>query len=559
MPLRSPDLRQLRPRRVLALDLSRPVTDGPAGGVLSRWSGGGRGPALREVLAALEEAARDHRIAGLVARVDAPAGSWAHAQELRGAVAAFRASGKPAIAHAQSFSEAGDGTLAYLVATGFDEVHLQPTGEVGVTGVASVQPFVARLLDKLDVTPQFDHRHEYKAAKNLLTEERFTDAHREAADRIVASLHDQLLDAVADGRRLSRERVVELFGQAPLLGGAAEAAGLVDALAYRDQAVAVALARVGAPARLVTLSRYTATVRRRQQRPGRPRVALVHGEGMIQVGRQRRSLSGPVMGSDTVALGFEQALRDPHVRAIVFRVESPGGSAVASDAIWRAVARAREAGTPVVASMAGVAGSGGYWVAMGADHIVASGGTITGSIGVVYGKFVARALGERLGITVDEVHRGDNALKLSSVAPFTDEQWAQIGVYLDRVYDLFVERVAAGRGLDRDHVREVARGRVWTGADALDRGLVDELGGYREAFAAARRLAGLAPDARLQVRPLPRVPIGRRLGLRGGATARTRTLLAALTAAGRAVERSGTITAELPAWSEDAARGPAPW
>lgn len=559
MSRRSGSLGLRRPRCVLALDLSTPVTDGPAGGPLARLAGRGRGPVLRDVLVALDEAARDPRVVGLVARVDAPASSWAHAQELRGAVAAFRASGKPAIAHAQSFSEAGDGTLAYLVATGFDEVHLQPTGEVGVTGVASVQPFVARLLDKLDVTPQFDHRHEYKSAKNLLTEERFTDAHREATDRIVASLHEQLVDAIADGRRVSRERIEALFAQAPLLGEAAEEGRLVDRLAYRDQTVAAALEWVGGPAQLVTLARYTARVRRRQQRPGRPRVALVHGEGAIQVGRQRRTLSGPVLGSDTVVLGFEQALRDPHVRAIVFRVESPGGSAVASDAIWRAVARAREAGRPVVVSMGGVAGSGGYWVAMGADHIVASGGTITGSIGVVYGKFVTRALGERLGITVDEVHRGDNALKLSSVQPFTDEQWAQVGSYLDRVYDLFVARVAAGRGLDPDHVREVARGRVWTGADALERGLVDELGGYREAFAAARRLAGLDADARLQVRPLPRLPISRRLGLRGGATARTRAALSALTAVGRALERSGSATAALPDWGEEAARGPSPW
>jgi protease IV len=553
VPLRPRDLRQLRPRWVLAVDLSRPVTDGPRGGALARLSGG-RGTALRDVLAALEGAARDPRVLGLVARVDAPAGSWAHAQELHGAVAGFRASGKPTLAHAQSFSEAGDGTLAYLVATAFDEVHLQPTGEVGVTGVASVQPFVARLLEKLDVTPQFDHRHEYKAAKNLLTEERFTDAHREATDRIVTSLHDQLLDAVSDGRQLTRERVTELFAEAPLLGESAEEAGLVDRLAYRDQTVAAALERVGVPARLVTLPRYTAVVRRRQQRPGRQRVALIHGEGTIQVGRQRRSLSGGVMGSDTVVLGFEQASRDPHVRAIVFRVESPGGSAVASDAIWRAVARAREAGTPVVVSMGGVAGSGGYWVSMGADHIVASGGTITGSIGVVYGKFVTRGLGERLGITVDEVHRGDNALKRSSVQPFTDEQWAQVGGYLDRIYELFVARVAEGRGLALDHVREVARGRIWTGADALDRGLIDEVGGYREAFAAARRLAGLEPEARLQVRVLPRVPPGRRLGLRSGATARTRTLLSALTDLGRAVERAGTATVELPTWSEKAVR-----
>jgi protease IV len=545
--------RPLRPPQVLALDLSRPVTDVPPSSPLTRLAAARR-PALRDVLDALEVAAGDPRVHALVARVDAPAESWSHAQELRGAVEAFRASGRPAIAHAQSFSEAGDATLAYLVATGFDEIHLQPTGEVGVTGVALVQPFVADLLEKIDVVPDIDHRHEYKTAKNVLTERAFTEAHRESHDRIVASLHDQLLDAIAGGRGLPRERVAGLLDRAPQMAREAREHGLVDRLAYRDQTVAAARERAGEGARLVPLARYRPVVRRRQWRPGRPTVALVHGHGGIKVGASRRSLAGATMGADTVVSGFQQALRDDRVRAVVFRVESPGGSAVASDAIWRAVERAREAGKPVVVSMGGVAGSGGYWVSMGADRIVASGGTLTGSIGVVYGKLVVRGLRERLGITTDEVHRGVNALMHSGEQPFTEAQRTQVGEFLDRVYDQFVDRVAEGRGLDRDRVHEIARGRVWTGADALERGLVDELGGYREAFAAARRLAGLAPDARVRVQVLPRTSLAERLGVSPPTGEEATALIAELSPLVRAVRGGGRDEARMPVWAEPTAR-----
>jgi protease IV len=548
--------RPMRPPGVLAVDLSRPVTDAPPVDLLSAVTAARR-PALRDLLELLDEAARDRRIHALVARVDAPAASWAHAQELHGAIRAFRASGKPAVAHAQSFSEAGDPILAYLVATAFDEIHLQPTGEVGVTGVAMIQPFVADLLDKLDVTAQFDHRHEFKSAKNVLTERRFTDAHREADDRIVASLGDQLVDAIATGRGLARERVAQLIDRAPLLAEDALELGLVDRLAYRDETVTAVERRVGPHARLVPVQRYRTVVRRRRWHLGRrPAVALIHGHGAIQVGRARRSLMGPVMGADSVAGGFQQAIRDERVRAVVFRVESPGGSAVASDAIWRAVARSREAGKPVVVSMGGVAGSGGYWISMGADRIVASPGTLTGSIGVVYGKLVVRRLRERFGITTDEVHRGANALMRSSDQPYSDAQWEQVGALLDRIYAQFVDKVAAGRGLDRAHVHAVARGRVWTGADARDHGLVDTLGGYREAFAAARQLAGIAPAARIRIRVLPRVTLAERLGVRPVAGDDATALLGELVATIRRVWSSEAGTVRVPPSSERLARPP---
>ena len=537
--------RPLRRPRVLAVDLSRPVADTPRGHPLGRLLTARR-PALRDTLEVIDEAGRDPRIHALLARVDAPARSWAHAQELHGAITAFRASGKPAIAHAQSFSEAGDGALAYHVAAAFDEIHLQPTGEVRVTGVAVVQPFLTGVLDKLEVTTQLDHREEYKAAKNLVTERKFTTAHRENVDAIAAGRYQQLLDAIAAGRHLDRERITGLIDRAPLSATDALAGGLVDRLAYRDQTVASVEERVGGDARLTTVEQYRSRVRRRRWRPGRPTIALVHGHGTILVGHDRRSVIGPVMGADSVVTAFRQAVRDDRVRAIVFRVDSAGGSVVASDAVWRAVACAREAGKPVVVSMGAVAGSGGYWVSAGADRIVASAGTLTGSIGVVYGKVVTRGLRHRLGISTDEVHRGANALMFSADQPFTEDQWDHVGGSLDRIYEQFLDRVSDGRNLPRDRVHDAARGRVWTGADALERGLVDQLGGYREAGAAAARLAGLAPDTHVEVRELPRTTLAQRVGMRPQDADEMRGLLGALGASLRALRHGQGPEARMP-------------
>jgi protease IV len=540
--------RPLRPPHVLALDLSSPVTDGAAPGLLTRLVAP-PGPDLRQVVEAIAEAAGDDRVRALLVRVDRPARSWAHADELRAAVAAFRGAGKRTVAHAQSFGEAGDGTLAYYVAAAFDEIHLQPSGDVGLVGPAAEVPFIAGLLDRLDVTAQFDQRHEYKAAANLMTERGFTDAHREAVERIVASHHEQLVAGIAAGRGLSAEAAAAAVDRGPVDAAQALAGGLVDRLAYRDETVSDVRREAGAGARLLTLRAYRAVMRRRRLRPRRrTRIALVGGFGGILVGPSRRSLMGQTMGSDTVVRGFAEAVRDRRVRAIVFRVDSPGGSAVASDAVWRAVARARAAGKPVIVSMGSVAGSGGYWVSMGADRILASPGTLTGSIGVVVGKLVVRGLKERLGITTEEAHRGAYALMRSTNREFTPEHWDRVRSFLDRVYDAFVDKVADGRGLSREQVHEVARGRVWTGADGAGNGLVDELGGYLEAWAATRLALGLASDAALAVRSLPRQSPLERLGLRQPDFADARAL-AGLAADGlRVAGLRGEGTVAMPDW-----------
>lgn len=540
--------RPLRPPFVLALDLSAPVADGPEAGPLAR-AVSPYGPDLREVVEAVDAAADDARVHTLVARVDHPAQTWAHADELRGAVAAFRRTGKRTVAHAQSFGEAGDGTLAYYVAVAFGEIHLQPSGDVGIAGPGAEVPFVADLLDKLDVTAQVDRRHEYKSAANLVTERGFTAAHREAVERIVASQHEQLVAAIAAGRALTGEEAAAIVDRGPQHATDALASGLVDRLAYRDETVTAVKKRAHADATLMTLRAYRAVLRRRRMVPRRrTRVALIRGHGQITGGQSRRSPTGTKMGADTVVRGFTEAIRDTRIRAIVFRVDSPGGSAVASDAVWRAVVRAREAGKPVIVSMGSVAGSGGYWVSMGADRILASPGTLTGSIGVVAGKLVVGNLKQRLGITTDEAHRGTFALMFSPNREFTAEQWAHVQSFLDGVYDEFVDKVARGRDLTRDQVHEVARGRVWTGADGAARGLVDELGGYREAWAALRRTVGLPPDAALTVRSLPRQSVLERLGLRRPDFAEARQLAAVAGDALRVVDPRGDDHAAMPDW-----------
>jgi protease-4 len=440
----------------------------------------------------------------------------AQAQELQEAVRDLRDHGKLTVAWAETFGELGNGSAAYCLATSFEEVWLQPSGDVGFTGPATEVPFLREALDKAGVMLQVAQRHEYKNAANTFTEREFTAAHREAAERVVSSVAEQLVAMVAANRGLDPAAVRQLMDRAPLLAQEALDGGLVDHLGYRGDVYEAVRARAGADAVLRYVARY-----------GRPRlaglparvaaaptetVALVHVTGPIHLGRSRhRPLGGASAGAETVTAALRSATRADDVRAVVLRVVSPGGSYVASDSIWREVAATRRAGKPVVVSMGDVAASGGYFVAMGADAIVAEPGTLTGSIGVFSGKPVVGGLADRLGIGHDAVAAGRHALMFSPLRAFTDEEWDRLNAWLDRIYDDFTAKVADGRGLSREQVHEVARGRVWTGADARERGLVDELGGLGTALALARERAGLAPSADLEARAYPRLPLGARL------------------------------------------------
>ncbi|MGO9340947.1 MAG: signal peptide peptidase SppA [Acidimicrobiales bacterium] len=467
--------------------------------------------ALRTLVDRLAEAAKDPDVVGLVAKLGASSMSLAQAEELSDAVVLFRTAGKQTIAWAETFGELGRGTTAYVLATGFSEVWLQPSGSVGLMGAAATGVFVRGALDRANVEPLFAQRHEYKNAADSLLHSEFTEAHREATERLATSAFEQIVSAVAAGRGLPEERVRELVDRAPIPASEAQEAGLVDHLGYRDAVHGALDHRWGEKPTLLYLSRYRRRWEslRRARRTRRPAVALIEAVGTIQTGRSKRGPIRRVAGSDTIAAAFRFAVRDKRIKAIVFRINSRGGSYTASDTIWREVCVAREAGKPVVVSMGDVAGSGGYYVAMAANVIVAQPATLTGSIGVLGGKLQTSGLLERLGVKVEGVGHGRHALMFSSQTGFSEEEWAKLDEWLDLVYDDFTEKVARGRAMSRETVHEVARGRVWTGADAAERGLVDELGGLSRAVEIARERAGLAPDAPL--RPAVSVSPVRRL------------------------------------------------
>jgi len=459
---------------------------------------GRRRPSLRSVVEALHDAAADPHVVGLVAKVGGGM-PLARAQELRDAVIEFAAV-KPAVAYAETFGEGDPGTVAYYLATGFGQIWLQPSGDLGLTGIAAETTFVRGVLDKLGLEPQFGQRHEYKNAVDRIARYDYTDAFREASTRLVASAYEQVVAGLAAARKLAEPRVRELVDAAPLSADRAREAGLIDRVGYRDEVYA-ALDRGDAD--LLYLSRYARTAAPRKiagRLRKRDAVAVVTVAGAIQQGRSRRSLLSPDAGagSDTVAAALRSAGRADDVKAVLLRVDSPGGSYVASDVIWREVGQLRAHGTPVVASMGDVAGSGGYFVAMGADAIVAQPGTLTGSIGVFSGKVVATGLLERLGVGTGAIAEGRNARMFSPRVGFDEDQWHRLEEWLDRVYADFVSKVAQARGMTYERVHELARGRVWTGADAHERGLVDELGGLGRAAELVRHRAGLPTDAPLR-------------------------------------------------------------
>ena len=489
-------------RIVLEIDFEREfaeyVPDDPLASILMEQT-----TSARDIVDALQQAATDERVLALVARAGTPRMGLAEIQEVRDAVLAFRESGKPTIAYAETFGEFGPGNGAYYLAAAFDRIYLQPSGDIGLTGLMAESSFVSGTLEKLGIAPRMDHRYEYKNALNMFTEKKYTQPHREAILQIIESQFGQVVQGIAAGRGLEVDAVRALVDRGPFLGDQALTENLVDGLAYRDEVQAVIEATIGEEAERVGLFSYL-------RQMGRPHnegetIALIYGVGGVQRGKSEygAALSGPTMGSDSVSAAFRDAVQDDAVKAILFRVDSPGGSYVASDTIWRETVRAKEAGKPVIVSMGNVAGSGGYFVAAAADKIVAQPGTITGSIGVLGGKMLTAELMEKIGISSDEVHTSANATMWSSSLDYTPQQWERITTWLDRVYADFTQKVAEGRGLTQEQVHAVAKGRIWTGEDARGIGLVDELGGFPVALRLAKQAAGIEEDVPVQVKLFP--------------------------------------------------------
>jgi protease-4 len=460
--------------------------------------------ALREGLAA---AGADPRVEGVLVTLRGTPLSLARGAALRRALAGVRAAGKPVVVYAERL-----GSEALYLASAASRVFVPEAGSVALLGVRFETFFVRELLDRLGVRADVVRVGEWKSAAEGLVRRGMSEAQREQLEALAEDLYGVLVDGIAEGRGLSPERVRALVDGGPHRPRAACEAGLVDACLFPDEVEAELARLAGRPPEpgaepdvaLVELPAYSAfRVRRGALRApfaDAPRLAYVVASGPIR--------SGPGPGgvaSDAYRALLRRLERDDAVRAVVLRIESPGGDALASDLLWRSVRRLAAA-KPVVASMGDVAASGGYYVAAAAHAIHAEAATLTGSIGVVGGKLDLEELFRRVGVAQEGVERGARAGLLSPGRALSPEDRAAVRGELRAVYDLFLDRVAEGRGLAREAVHAVARGRVWSGRRALDAGLVDALGGPLEALADARRRAGLGDDARVSVDVWPRGP-----------------------------------------------------
>ena len=459
---------------------------------------------VRDVVDALDRGSTDDRVAGLIAKIGETPMGLGQVQEIREAVQRFRAHKKFAIAFSETFGEFGPGNSAYYLATAFDQIYLQPSGDVGLTGIMIETPFVKGTLSKLGMSFHGDHRYEYKTALNALTETKYTAPHRESETALMNSWFSQIKDGVCQARQIAPDKFQSVVDAGPYLGKEAVDAKLVDGVAYRDEVYGQAKRKVGDGAELLYLDKYL-------DRAGRPHdhgktIALVFGVGGVTRGK---SDFDPVqgsqnMGSDTVSAAIRAAVADRKVKAILFRVDSPGGSYVASDTVWREVVKARQAGKPIIVSMGNVAGSGGYFVAMAADKIVAQPATITASIGVLGGKMLTSGFWDKLGLSWDEVHDGGNATMFTGTHDYTPAEWARFEAWLDRVYVDFTSKVADGRKLPKEKVLEIAKGRIWSGQDAKNLGLIDELGGYDTALRLAKKAAGIPENEEVKIEVYPK-------------------------------------------------------
>jgi protease IV len=454
---------------------------------------------VRGFIEALRRASRDDRVRAVLlmpSTLDLP--YWGKVQEMRDAVVAFRKSGKRVTA----FLEFG-GDREYYLASAADRVFLMPTSSLDLTGVASYEMFLRGTLDKLGAYPDFVHIGDYKTAPNQLTQKGFTPAHREMARSLNRDMYEQLVAGIAEGRKKSEGEIRELLDKGPFVANEALEAGLVDELAYEDEL----------DDRVPELSNENARrrieggdyQRIRPQSVGlrpRSRIAVLYVVGTIVSGKSGfDGVNGSVVGSETIIDQIRKIRDDDSIKAIVLRIDSPGGSSVASDVIWRELTITREENPqrPIVTSMSDLAASGGYYIAMPTEVIVAQPGTLTGSIGIFGGKIVIGGTLEKVGVTTEAVTSGANADMYSPFSPFTPAQRAKVASFMEDFYKNFLKKVAESRKSTPDAIHAVAQGRVWTGRQALGHGLVDALGGLDAAVALAKEKARIPANEEVQL------------------------------------------------------------
>ncbi len=495
-------------------------------------------PVLHDYLDAIDAAARDPRISGIVVRVAPLQTGWAKIEEIRSHLIAFQKSGKPSICY---LGYDGVGNPEYFLATGCSQIWLVPTVQVGIRGMMAETLFLRGTLDKLKIVPQYYHIAQYKTAANTYTEKKFTPAHKEEVESLLHSIYKEYIAGVASARHIAPAQFEQAVERGPLLTRDAIGSRVVDRLGYWDQ-VRSYFSRGGRRWNPISIEQY------RQYIPDSsgPTIAIVHATGDIVSGSSQDSPTGGfIMGGDTVASELREVRQNPSVRAIVLRIDSGGGSVAGSEVIRREVELANDV-KPVVVSMSDVAASGGYWIATPAREIVADPDTITGSIGVLIGKFNVSGLYAMLGMSTDYVSTSANATIFSDQQNFTPDQQALIQKSLNETYAEFTGGVARGRHMSVEAVDKIAKGRVWSGLQAKQLGLVDQLGGIDTAIQAAKQLAHIPASASVHIVRYPRqktfwqLLLEREQNLNESASTSIRTALQQL------LNNDGTIQARMP-------------
>ncbi len=461
----------------------------------------GRAMTVRGYVDLIRKAKADRRVARLVIKpgnLESP--YWAKLQEIRDAVVDFKQSGKPVYAFLETASD-----RQYFLASAADKVYLLPTSTLDLTGLASYEVFLRGTFDWIGTYPDFLHVGDFKTAVNTFTEKTFTPAHKEMSTSLNTDQFDQLVRAIADGRQKSEDEIRQLVDRGPFLPEEALRVGLIDELAYEDELDDLddgpTSARVLRAEDYAGVSWASAGITRRS------RMAVVNAVGTIVSGDSGFDpVNGHVLGSDSIVKDIRRARALPGVKAIILRVDSPGGSSIASDVIWRELMISKSEKLPLIVSMSDLAASGGYYIAAAGDVIVAQPGTLTGSIGVYTGKFVTGGTLEKLGANIEATSSGRHAQMFSPDRPFSDEERARVQESMQATYDHFVERVAESRHTTPEKIDEIGQGRVWTGQQARQVGLVDQLGGLHEAVSVAKQRARIPADedVELVVYPQPR-------------------------------------------------------
>ena len=492
----SPGSMPVQEGSILVVDLEGPYVEAVEPSLLSRVVGDRRRN-LVSLLSELRKAERDDRLAAVILRIRGLEIGWGKAQEIRDAISSLSAAGRRTVAYLELASFGA--SLDYFVASAADEVQLAPGTRAPLIGLAAEYLFLGGLWEKFGIDLEVERIGKYKTFADTLAGEKMSDAHREMAASLLDSLYEVLVGGIAQGRGLTREFVRDAIDHAPVTPEEMVKLGLADGVHFFDQVID----DLGAGA-VIEAEEYAAVDAADVGFDPVAQFALVYGSGAVVMGEGTTSpTGGPILAAETVSDALADAAADPSISAIIFRIDSPGGSALASDVVWQATQRAQRSGTPVVVSFSDVAASGGYYVAAGADAIVASPGSITGSIGVVVVRPVLRGLLDKLGIGVESMTRGAHADLLIGSRPLSPGSREWLRTEVESVYDLFVARVAAGRRLSPERVNEIGRGRVYTGAEAVKLGLIDGLGGLREAVLRAKAVVGIEPEDDVALVPFP--------------------------------------------------------